>query len=296
MDDLNISRRDVLKNTAVAGVAGGLFANGSFSAAASANAPKTIADLGIEFLEGREKWSLVRDAIRSEKFRTVYERLRTRGWTPSFSDVDAFSVERDIEYEGIVLGFDKQDAPAGTGATFVHLQGDLPDDLDRRTFGHIGRKSADPAIADTQLYATEETYIVPEEDGSVRTETDSFDPKKDSDVQSLLAEDEYTTADKVCQICFQDCTIGWKCAMTIVMTGISIIGCTVGTVSSGGIAFALCVGPVLWGLYSSYDCITSRDCQLTSTNVTESQYRDWKQENNKVTSPTFEDYCERWSC
>lgn len=190
----------------------------------------------------------------------------------------------------------KQDAPAGTGATFVHLQGNLPEELGRKTFGHIGRKSEQPAIANTELYSTEETYLIPEEDGSITTETSSFDPKEDSDVRSLLEDEEYSTADKVCQICFQDCTIGWKCAMTIVMTGISIIGCTVGTVASGGIAFALCVGPVLWGLYSSYDCISSRDCRVRSTNVSESQYEEWKQEDNKVTSPTFEQYCERWSC
>lgn len=290
MDELDISRRSLLKKSSVAGVSGGLFGKGSFGLSGN-NGKNPFSDLEFEYLEGREKWALVSEVVNTDKFSRVYEELRNRGWFLSYGDIEAFSIKREVEYEGVLMGFNKASAAEGTEAHFMHLQGDLPDSVERTTFGHIGRITDRISIQGEQHRSVEEEYILPSDDNSVTTETQSVNP---TDLYSESNTEIEATRDETCTICYQSCRIEWPCALKIVAAGLGVIACSAGILLSGGWIALICIVPMAISIWSAFRCVNNRDCDTwTRRRISRSEYERKDPTDGEV---SFEAYCEEYSC
>lgn len=322
VDKNNLNRRQILRKSSFAGLSAGLVGKASIGAFAAEN-EHTPADLGIDILKGREKKSLVYDVLRMEEFASISAELRSNGWRVARSAIDAFSVERDfdetfhtlerdnsgvkekgkqksLKYDVVIIGFKNtgRKQPEGTEAHFVHIDGDIPEavmpeEFNKQTFGHIGRvKEEGVVLSGTKLNAVEEEYIFAEGGGSVVTESRTFDPEEEFSDHALLQEDGVEVNGHSCVICFQDCSIGWRCALTILSTGLGVIACTAAVLLSGGLAVTLCLMGLGISGFLSWDCVSNRDCEWTSMNVTKNQWENEFPDSDK----SFEEYCDHFAC
>jgi hypothetical protein len=268
----------------------------------SASAAKEkVSNLGIEFLTGQKKLELVWEATRSKEFQPVYREFVSRGWSINWNNVKAFKVNRDNEYTGAILGFEKSNSDEGTGACYSHLTGEIPDELDYSAFGFIGEKSDKPTIKNTAAYKTEKKYFIPDENGDLSTEVEKFDPAEYVSSSEITPQDKTTPGNggaiESCEMEYLKCTsVDWVCAVTIASAAVGVLSCAVQTIISWGWLLALCVGGVLVSLVGAYDCVNSDDCNVKSKYVTEAQWKKWK-ESGKYDMPSgnFDDFCRRYT-
>jgi len=240
----------------------------------------------------------VYEAVTSTEFETIYQKFRSDGWRPDVSEATAFKVSRENVYQGAIINFVNPMAPDGKGANYVHLVGDVPEEVDHKKFGHVGERIDSITIQNKKVHSTEEHDFVPEGRGSLSVNTESHDAKE------IVQQSQVSTQDETgpgggggggnCTIQYEDCTVGWNCAMTIVFTGVGVIGCAVGIVASGGLALVFCLGD-LWGIYNSWKCINETDCSVSYNTVTRSEYRRWKNNNEGVTADTYQEFCNKWT-